>query len=248
MKYIIFDLDDTVLVKGVASNKTIETFSKCQKLGHKIVINTARSLPYGKKYIEIFNADYAILNGGALIVDRNYRILYENKIDVNNANLIINELIGKSSWISVESTNGFYTNDANYKNQDAKFFDFTKRFDLDCYKILPMCKDFKYIEDISEKYDLEHTHYLGGNWHRLTKKGVTKWSGIERLLEVTNANVEDTMCFGDDIGDLEMILKANIGVAMSNSVESVLKEAKNITKSVHEDGVAYFLERQLLGE
>ena len=62
MKYIIFDLDDTVLVKGVASNKTIETFSKCQKLGHKIIINTARSLPYGKKYIEIFNADYAILN------------------------------------------------------------------------------------------------------------------------------------------------------------------------------------------
>ena len=52
--------------------------------------------------------------------------------------------------------------------------------------------------------------------------------------------------FGDDFGDQEMIEKAKIGVAMKNSQPVVLEHAKYVTLSNEEDGVAHFIEDNLL--
>ena len=54
------------------------------------------------------------------------------------------------------------------------------------------------------------------------------------------------MIFGDDFGDQEMIEKAKIGVAMKNSQPVVLEHAKYVTLSNEEDGVAHFIEDNLL--
>jgi hydroxymethylpyrimidine pyrophosphatase-like HAD family hydrolase len=63
-----------------------------------------------------------------------------------------------------------------------------------------------------------------------------------------NNKVENTISFGDDLGDLEMIQKAGVGVAMANSVPAVLEKVNNVTLSVLEDGVAVYLEKHILGE
>ena len=246
--YIIFDLDDTVLYHGVMSEKMYNTLKKCQNAGHKLVFNTARSLPYTLKHFDNIKPDYAILNGGALIVDENKNVLFSNKIEKEIVNKVVKDLLPYVINFSVESTEGMFSSDPNYKNQNSRHFDFNNEFNLDCYKLLPQCNDFKLIEEISNKYNLEYTHYLGGNWHRLTKKGSTKWTGILEFLKIINGNVSETICFGDDIGDLEMILNAGVGVAMANSVPVVLEKAPNVTLSVLEDGVAVYLEKHVLGE
>lgn len=246
--YIIFDLDDTVLYHGTMSNRVYNTLKKCQEKGHFLVINTARSLPYSEKYIDMIKPDYSILNGGALIVDSSKKVLFSNPIKKEVVNKIVEELLPYSLNFSVESTNGMYSSDQNYKRQNSKHFDFNNAFHLDCYKLLPQCNFFDLIEETAKKYDLEFTHYLGGNWHRLTNKGITKWSGVLQLLKLKNAEIKDTICFGDDLGDLEMILNAGVGVAMANSVKEVLEKATNITESILDDGVAIYLEKYVLGE
>lgn len=246
--YIIFDLDDTVLYRGVMSERMYNTLKKCQETGHKIIFNTARSLPYSLKYIDYIQPDYAILNGGALIVDKNKNVLFSNIIEKELVNKIVKELLPKVINFSVESTEGMFSSDPNYKGQNSRYFDFNNEFHLDCYKLLPQCNDFELIEEISKKFDLEFTHYLGGNWHRLTKKGSTKWTGVLEFLKLVNGSVSETICFGDDLGDLEMIQKAGIGVAMANSVPAVLEKAPNVTLSVLDDGVAVYLEKHVLGE
>jgi len=245
---IIFDLDDTVLHRGIMSNRMYNTLKRCQRLGHKLVFNTARSLPYVSEIFDMVQPDYAILNGGALIVDQNKSVLFSKTIEKEQVNLIVKELLPYCLNFSVESTNGMFSSDKNYKRQNSRYFDFNNEFDLDCFKLLPQCNFFDFVEEIANKYDLEFTHYLGGNWHRLTKKGITKWSGILELLNITNKEIKDTICFGDDIGDLEMILNAGVGVAMANSVPEVLAKAKNVTASVLDDGVAIYLEKHILGE
>lgn len=247
MKYIIFDLDDTVLYKGECSDRTLNTLEECRKLGHKIVFNTARSKNHSFKYLEMFRPDYAILCGGANILDKDFNTIYGAVIDVDTLNKIKNEIYPYCDGFSCEATDGMYTDTKNYKGQPNTYFDFNNDFFKDCYKIVLNCKDFAKIEEISLKYDLEHTHYLGGTWHRLTKRNITKWSGVEKLIELTNGDLKDTICFGDDIGDLEMILKAGIGVALKNSMPDVLSKAPIISEySVEEDGVARFLEREIL--
>ena len=245
---IIFDLDDTVLYRGTMSNRMYNTLKRCQNAGHKLVFNTARSLPYVNEIFDMVQPDYAILNGGALIVDQNKKVLFSKPIKKDEVNEIVKELLPYCLNFSVESTNGMYSSDKNYKRQNSKHFDFNNEFDLDCFKLLPQCNFFDYIEDIANKYDLEFTHYLGGNWHRLTKKGITKWSGVEELIKLLNLEIKDTICFGDDLGDLEMIQKAGVGVAMANSVPAVLEKVNNVTLSVLEDGVAVYLEKHVLGE
>ena len=52
--------------------------------------------------------------------------------------------------------------------------------------------------------------------------------------------------FGDGENDLILIENAGIGVAMDNAIESVKEEASFITLSNDNDGVAEYLENNLL--
>ena len=71
MRYIIFDLDDTLLNdKREISPYTLEILKKVQAMGHKLVYNTARSQEFSQKYFERLQPDYAIVNGGSLIIDK----------------------------------------------------------------------------------------------------------------------------------------------------------------------------------
>lgn len=245
--YIIFDLDDTILYKGECSNYTLEVLEECRKQGHIIVFNTARSKNYSLRYLELIKPDYSILCGGSNIIDKNLNTIYGNVITKEEINLIRDDILEYTGGFSVEAVDGMYCNTPNYTTQPNTFFDFKEDFFKDAYKIVLQCKDFKKIEELAHKYNLEYTHYLGGVWHRLTKKGITKWHGVLKLLELTNGAVKDTICFGDDLGDIEMLVNANIGVALKNSQPKVLEVVKTVTEyNVEEDGVAKFLVKEVL--
>ncbi len=49
--------------------------------------------------------------------------------------------------------------------------------------------------------------------------------------------------FGDSSNDLLIIGKVGLGVAMGNALKEVKEQAKAITLSTDEDGIAYFLEK-----
>ena len=89
MKYIIFDLDDTLLNKKKEITPfTHNVLKKYQKAGHLLIINTARSLSYTMEYIDQLQPDYSILNGGSLIVDKNKNIIYTNCISKETSNAL----------------------------------------------------------------------------------------------------------------------------------------------------------------
>ena len=54
--------------------------------------------------------------------------------------------------------------------------------------------------------------------------------------------------FGDDEGDLEMLQVCGVGVAMGNALPYVKAGAAYVTKSNEEDGVAWFIDRYILGK
>ncbi len=71
----------------------------------------------------------------------------------------------------------------------------------------------------------------------LTVHGVTKASGIERVLSYTGKSREDTIAFGDSYNDLEMLSYVQVGVAMGNAPEAVKEAADMVTDDVKEDGL-----------
>lgn len=59
-------------------------------------------------------------------------------------------------------------------------------------------------------------------------------------------NLRDTVCFGDDKNDIEMLQMCGTGVAVSNAVMQVKEYADCITLSNDEDGVAHWIEKMYL--
>lgn len=247
IKYLIFDLDDTLLRKDrTLSTYTIETLSKAKKQGFKIVFNTSRSVQHSQKYADMVHPDYGIYSGGCHIVDKDNNDLFVNTIASKDVKVITKYLFDKFPKISVQSKDTFYASDKDYKAQNAQWVDFTNGLEVDAFKILCFSYDMNFVQSIADKYNLEFQNYVGGGWNRLSIKGATKWNGVLKLMEILHEDPKSTACFGDDVGDLEMIEKSGLGVAMKNSRPEVLKKAKNIALSSNEDGCAHFIEENLL--
>ena len=246
MKYIIFDLDDTLLNKeSKITPFTYDILKKCQELGHKIIINTARSHNYSLEYIDELKPDYSILNGGALILGKDKETLFECCISENISNALICDLykIVENEGLSAETNNGLYAWHPESTNQKATYFDFSKPLNKSCFKILCCKSKHDELYQLAEKYDVLYTPYYGGLWGRFTRKDATKWLGIVNLMNLIGGDLKDTITFGDDIGDLEMLQKAGIGVCVSNAQPSVLDVLTPLTCASYEDGVAKFLQK-----
>jgi Cof subfamily protein (haloacid dehalogenase superfamily) len=76
--------------------------------------------------------------------------------------------------------------------------------------------------------------------------GVTKGSALAFILDHLGIPAEETICFGDNCNDLDMIRRAGIGVAMANAPEDVRNDADYVTDSNDEDGVGHALYKLVL--
>jgi hypothetical protein len=72
--------------------------------------------------------------------------------------------------------------------------------------------------------------------------GVNKWEAVKSVAAGYGVRPEEIMCIGDSNNDVKMIANAGIGVAMGNSKDAVKAQAKIITATNDEDGVALVLE------
>ena len=67
--------------------------------------------------------------------------------------------------------------------------------------------------------------------------GISKASGIDRVLEYFGADLKDTIAIGDSTNDLAMIRHAEVGIAMGNASDEVKSVADMITTDIDQDGL-----------
>lgn len=71
----------------------------------------------------------------------------------------------------------------------------------------------------------------------VTRKGITKGSGMEHVVNYYGMTKEDTIAIGDGPNDFEMIQCAHLGIAMGNGVEELKKAADDVTDTIDQDGI-----------
>jgi Cof subfamily protein (haloacid dehalogenase superfamily) len=81
----------------------------------------------------------------------------------------------------------------------------------------------------------------------LLPQGVTKGTALAFILNYLDISAGQTMCFGDNCNDLDMIQRAGIGVAMGHAPEDVRTGADYVTGTNDEDGVGWAIRRFVLG-
>ena len=66
------------------------------------------------------------------------------------------------------------------------------------------------------------------------------------MAKLLNISLSEIVSFGDDCNDLEMLQICGTGVAVSNAVAEVKTAADCVTLSNDEDGVADWIEKNIL--
>ena len=268
IKLIALDMDGTLMNnKSELSKDNKKVLEKAIKAGIYVVPATGRV--YNRLPEEIKNLQgikYVLSSNGAAVYSTNEnKPIYTNFMSTQKALEIFNTIK------DINCIKEFYINGQSYFEQ--KIIDYIDTFDIlpsfrkfygrekqaikdieiflqdninGVEKInLPwLSKEIKaeLFKRLSDIEDITITSSVKHNLE-LNKKGANKGDGLKNLCNILNINMSEVMAFGDSDNDLEMILQAGYGIAMSNGDISLKEKADFITLSNDEDGVAYAIEK-----
>lgn len=248
MKLVITDLDRTLLREDRSiSDYMVGVFEKCREKGILVGFASSRAESAMTRFIDAIHPDVIISNGGATI-SVNGEIIHRSLISSQDVKTILKmctDFTGGKGGITLDSEVGYYCNfiptDPD-RGATAKYSDF-KDFDVPCYKITPELEKEEWAKQIIEKCpDCFVVNYSGENWRKFSPKGSDKGSALKILANYLNIELSQTVAFGDDWNDFEMLTVAGTGVAMGNAIDEVKTIADCITDTNDNDGVAKWLE------
>ena len=67
--------------------------------------------------------------------------------------------------------------------------------------------------------------------------GVSKWNGIERVMEHFRTDASDVITFGDGLNDVEMLRRASIGVAVARASRAARDAASFVAEDIDDGGI-----------
>ena len=88
-----------------------------------------------------------------------------------------------------------------------------------------------------------HATISGKEWMDFTKLGVNKGTSLELLQKKLKIQKSETMVFGDNENDIEMLKQAEYSFVMENAKEEMKNYGNYTTKSVEE--ILEYLEKEL---
>ena len=265
-KAIFFDIDGTLIdMQGgiyEPTKKVGDALKKLQDAGHYIFIASGR--PYAFIYSALKNFGfngYVLSNGATVLVGD--KVIFKHTLDKK----IVREICDFAESENIEYVLEGHPNTYIRKNFTAceKFCNkirvdlknFVREFNLDETDV---CK----LECLSDRDDLENldkaykkilaTEGMNGwadPFHykslEVYDKNISKATGILKALEYLNIDVKNSYAFGDGMNDVEMLQTVGTGFAMGTGKEDLKKVADYVVPSVHEDGVAFGVEKYILG-
>ena len=252
-RLILSDLDHTLLRSdGSISDHTLEVLRRCREQGILFAIATARYWIGAERYINLLKPDYEITTDGTLI-HSNGKYIYSCEFTTEDTNNIVQALLEKKPEAEITVANGktVYWNSKHIAESErlhkATYCEYAKPLECRANKIVAELQDETIAVEIAGKFDCKLQSYRGENWYSFLPKDSGKIEAIRAMSEISGIDLSDMAAFGDDKNDIDMLRICGKGIAVSNAIKEVLDLADEITASNDEDGVAVWIEKQLLG-
>ncbi len=269
---VVADLDGTLLHDGATfeerflSKRTIDSINRLHDRGIKFVVETARPVSTGYSFIKQLPVDaVAYLNGALLDFDpdsSNYEMLTSPQL-VRDGHLrkigfssqraceVCKHLLGELPGMEV----GIVMDDVRYTNFDVtkywktqtwRYTDFNDVPEGIADKIIlfPDSGQWDYVGRlIPDDFDV---HISEGSLWMLMNPQANKETALNVIADYLATPLSQIVSFGDDLVDIAMLQRSGTGVAVANSNQEVLKIADEICPSNNDDGVAQWIEQNLL--
>lgn len=257
IRLAVFDIDGT-LISPQMNTIASETVDAIRNLRHRniiIAVATGRQWHSIPPEIKGMDFDYYILSNGAYITDGEGTILHQHEIDAETVEALVNDFLERDYPLELRYITGNQS-----VNPKRSIIDYTASFfskeqikkglkasivqqKLNHAGELPIsCVGHIETEDkpyFDRKYPQLHFMMIfEGRLCDINKVGVSKATGVAEICSYLNIDIQDTIAFGDDENDIELIRDAGIGVAMGNAIPAVLNVADYVTDCCEDLGVA----------
>ena len=257
MKYalILLDLDETLLhTDKTISENTVRVLEKCREKGIWVGFSTSRGITNVQGFAEQVQPDIIIASGGAMVTCKG-ELIYTSLFSAEEIKTMMQksiELCGPKTEITIDTVEKHYWN--RHKENTGEFADWGEILYLDCdtfeEEALKVCVDTEDAESAGQIAacvpDCIAIKFSDIPWYKFSKKNATKEAAITYLAEYLDISYEEMIAFGDDFSDMGMLKMCGTGIAMENAIPQVKEVADAVTKSNNEDGVAYYLEKNVL--
>ena len=257
---VFFDIDGTLIdcLNGLTdiTHRVKKAIRALQTNGDYVFIATGRPYAFLSKSLLDFGFDGFILTNGAQVKIKN-NFIYKESIDrdfikkiVNNFEVLNIEYMLQGELYSYmkENCKEFYS---FYDSLSISRKHLKINYDIenvDTYKIEMLCKDEKGVDYClslgNDNYD--YIHNVKQKSFELYSKRNTKATGILKALAYLNIPIENSYAFGDGKNDIEMLSTVGCGIAMGNASDEVKNYAKQVTDTVHNDGIALGIKNYIL--
>lgn len=274
IQLVAIDLDGTLLdSKKTCSLRTQNAIQAVLKTGRKVCFVTGRGVvdtaPFAK---QCGLTEHLISANGAYIWDiQNKQAIKQTGLDADIVDYTIQIACSQKMflWLFTPDNVHFETSNYLYQTIINKYPDFTSvQCDLDkldnknvlkALFILQQDKALEIKDHFHQKYG-DRVHTIINSTHTDDPDDATKdilyleilhsesnkGNALQHLCEYYGISLKNTLAFGDEDNDIEMLQIAGVSVAMANANENILAVAQYTTLSNDEDGIADFLEKHLL--
>lgn len=248
IKAIYLDFDETLYSHRVEKipDSALEALNKAHDKRIKIFICTGRSLKEMLWFnLQNLKLDGIVLNNGQLGVDGDKKtILFNRPISGELKKRCLKIFNDKRVSTYLATLNDIYLNfenDAVRKTQSGFSSPVPRVKEYEGEDIYMISTFFDNEADKQYVYDYLQEYAFITTWSEgaldIISKESNKSSGIDDMNKVFGINAEETMAFGDNFNDVDMLEHCGIGIAMGNSNKSALDVADYITSDIDEDGI-----------
>lgn len=248
MRAVITDLDRTLLhTDKTISEYTLRILAECRRRGMVVMAASARPERTMMVYQQQAGFDACVSLNGAKVHLPGGMVEYD--MARASAESILRKACGEPEvYISVETDAGIFS------NRDDPFWNPTL---FEHFPALPPCRHlYKLLLSSPAEGFLEkartfltpdtYASVAIGTYLQVMDRRATKWHGVQAMLDAFSISPADAVYFGDDEDDAEPVRRCGRGVAMANAIDAVLRAADEVTQTNDEDGVARWIERNLL--
>lgn len=237
MKIICSDYDGTLNHGGITEEK-LKAIKKWQDAGNLFAIVSGRDkeffLDLREKKIPV---DYYLACNGAVITDRNYRIISDTRCD-GDVILPLTEFLFSLNcpFVNICADTSLRIKNSSFPEEKGADIEHASEYSYfnQISTALPTFAEAAYVtEKAREKFGEFVNPLQNGTCIDIVPSDMDKAKGIYNLLRLIKPDFSDVICVGDNVNDIAMI-KEFYSYAMENGVDCIKELADNITASIED--------------
>lgn len=245
--YAVFlDIDGTLIYNShIMSGRVKNTLERVKAAGHKVFLNSGRSLRYLPKELKAQFCWDGFVAGCGSSVYINGKTVFDRHMDKELLKKVCDFYFSEKTGCLLEGEDILLSINEPPHPDKVPLRSPKELETLYVNRRINKITMDGVLSDRGKKLLLDYFDCIQfDNYAELVLKGVSKAEGMKTAMRYIRA--DKSLAIGDSLNDMAMLEAADVSVAMGNAPDYIKNVCDFTTDSVFDDGAAVFLENYLL--